>query len=155
MISSERTKKSLAQVNKLEIVSQNLKAEELSGQTQNFLESKGLHLEDVDIMVSGRYGDSRYEGLYKKVEQLFYPEQVVAYKHLVGEYETASAFGMWLAAKILKDNVIPDAARINGKEASSAPETRRPNPRPIKHILLFNQNKGRDFSWILLSHPDT
>jgi 3-oxoacyl-[acyl-carrier-protein] synthase II len=145
VISSERTKKSLARVGKLKIISQNLKTEELSVQTQTFLESCGLQVEDVDIIVSGRNGDSRYEVLYSQVEQLFNPDQVLAYKHLVGEYETASAFGIWLAANILKDNVIPDAARIKGS----------PNPRPIKHILLFNQNKGRDFSWILLSHPDT
>jgi len=155
VISSEKTKKSMARVEKLKIISRNLKPEELSGETFSFLESCGLTLEDVDIIVSGRNGDSGYEDLYSQVEQLFNPDQVLAYKHLVGEYETASAFGMWLAAKILKDNLIPDAARIKDKKASSGPETGRPESGPIRHVLLFNQNKGRDFSWILISHPDT
>ena len=77
--------------------------------------------------------------------------KLAEYKHLVGEYNTASAFGMWLASAIIRDNDIPDAIlSVDEPDKDSSSENR-----PIRRVLLFNQNKGQNFSWILLSHPDT
>ncbi|MDX2430655.1 MAG: beta-ketoacyl synthase chain length factor [Bacteroides sp.] len=131
VISSEKSQKSLARVDGLEILNRCEDRKELGKLTHDFLASKGLSTEDIDLLVSGRNGEEDSDEIYKEFETLFDPGKRVTYKHLVGEYNTASAFGMWLCTKIIQDQI------------------------PIRRVLLFNQNKGRDYSWILISHPDS
>lgn len=83
------------------------------------------------------------------MEELFDPTRVVAYKHLVGEYDTATAFATWLGARFIKDNLVPETLQIRGKGEGPLKSD------PIKRVLIFNQAKGQDFTWILLSHPET
>jgi Beta-ketoacyl synthase, N-terminal domain len=146
VLSSHSSERSMARVDGVEILNHCEDSGEITRQTHAFLASKGLDVSGVDLFVSGRNGDVRYHDLYSQQEQLFDPAKVVRYKHLVGEYDTATGFATWLASRIIKDNVIPDvfASRISMPERG-----------PIRRVLLFNQNKGRDFSWILLSQPDT
>jgi 3-oxoacyl-(acyl-carrier-protein) synthase len=74
-------------------------------QIHTFLEQHGLTLEDVDGIVIGVNGDERNDSVYHDV----LPEGVtiIGYKHLTGEYPTASAFGTVLAAQLLKGAVLP------------------------------------------------
>ncbi len=146
VISSERSGKSLARVDGLEILNRCEKPEELTGYTLSFLASKGVAAGEIDLFVSGRNGDDGYAHIYSQVEKLFPTDRVMGYKHLVGEYHTASAFGMWLSARLIRENGIPDSEHTVTGLAGTL---------PIRRALLFNQNKGRDFTWILISHPDT
>ncbi len=154
LISSDRSPKSLARVDGMEINSCG-KTEKICALTEAFLASKGLLPEDIDLLVSGRHGEENSNDIYRQVEGLFDPAKRVAYKHLVGEYHTASAFGLWMCTSIIHDNIIPDSVRIKTKDTDSAPETGREDQKPIRRALLFNQNKGRDYTWILISHPDS
>ena len=70
-------------------------------------------MEGVDLLVSGNNGDARYSSIYHHIHELFSGSIVTGYKHLVGEYDTASAFGMYLASKIIHGNVVPESIRIN------------------------------------------
>ncbi len=70
---------------------------------------------------------------------LFKETQQVAYKHLVGEYDTVSGYALWLACKIIKDQNIPGILKLNQKKTSE-----------IKHVLLYNQYLGENHSFILL-----
>jgi len=148
VLSSQRTEKTLARVDGIEILSRSEDGEEITRQTHVFLASKGLDVSDIDLFVSGRNGDARYQDMYNRQEQLFDPAKVVGYKHLVGEYDTATAFATWMATKIIRDGVVPDALKVHE-------DTSRPAKKvPFRRALIFNQHKGRDFSWILLSHPE-
>lgn len=153
VLSSKDAGNSMARVDGLEIVS-HCREEELEKRMLDFLASRNLVLKDIDLLVSGCKGEGRNEeghssSVYRQVEKLFDPSVVVCYKHLVGDYDTATAFGTWLAARIIHDDVVPGALRLHGGSADSEKRD------PVRRVLIFNQDKGRDFSWILLSHPET
>ena len=148
VVSSERSAKSMARMDGLKILN-HCKPGDISRHTGDFLASRGLAFDDIDLLVSGRNGDGNSGEIYAPVEQLFHPSKLAEYKHLVGEYNTASAFAMWLAAGIIRDQHIPDAI-LSGRSGNKEDA---PRSGPIRRVLLFNQNKARDFSWILLSHP--
>lgn len=155
VISSERSEKSMARVDGLEILNKNLKPEELVSLSTAFLASSGLKIDDLDFFISGRNGHGRFDNIYEHVEQLFHPHKLLGYKQLVGEYNTASAFGMWLGTQILEHNMVPDAARLRHEDRELIMKDSKQATAPIRRILLLNQCRGGDFSWILLSHPDT
>jgi len=156
VLSSQGPEGSMARVEGMEILNKCKDPEEITERTHMFLDSNGLNVQDIDLFVSGRGGDAGNQDIYRQVEQLFDRSALVRYKHLVGEYDTATAFGTWLASRIIRDNVIPDAVRIIRDEtAADVSGISKPERGPVRRALLFNHNKGRDFSWILLSHPDT
>ena len=71
--------------------------------------------------------------IFKETPQLFY-------KHLSGEYNTASSFGFWVASNIVKNQTIPNVIRMNSIEKAQ-----------YKKVLLYNQYNGKDHSLILIS----
>ena len=112
----------------------------MSRETGSFLEDHGLRPGDVDVLVTGRNGDVREEALYRAIEDGFPGSIHLSYKHLTGEYDTASAFGMFLGSKILQRQEIPSICRLNQVE----------KPR-LNTLLQINQKSGKDLSLILLS----
>ena len=79
------------------------------------------------------YYNTLVNGLFKNTQQLYY-------KHLSGEFNTASAFGLWMAAKVLKEQRIPEILKVNDVEIAS-----------VKTILLYNQYRGIDHSFTLIT----
>ena len=104
-----------------------------------FLESNNLTTEDIDVLVLGNNGDASFDDYYSKAESTFDKVAKVYYKHLSGEYNTASAFGLWVAAKILKTQEIPQAVKMNTIIKAK-----------YDYALLYNQYRGKDHSLILL-----
>jgi len=108
-----------------------------------FMKRNGLAASDLGLLVSGRNGDRLQRSWYDRLEALF-PEAVQAvYKHWVGEYHTASAFGCYLATRVLQGATLPPAwtwSAAGGPHAGKAP----------RKALVINQDRGRDFSFILM-----
>lgn len=94
----------------------------------------------VDLIISGRNGDSKHEHYYQQVDQLFPNTLQLPFKHLCGEYDTAGAFGLWLGAHILKSQQIP-------AQWFSLPAQL---PEHINRILLYNHFYGEQHVMILL-----
>lgn len=103
-----------------------------------------LSVEGTDLVIAGYNGDRGTDRMYEKVLGSLFPEGVgvVAYKHLCGEYHTASAFAMWIAAVTLQHGLSP-ALRVIGGARSDR----------IRNILIYNQFKGIRHSFIKLSLP--
>lgn len=116
-----------------------LQVEEVHSFIQNSLSATGLNPEDIDLVVLGNNGDINYDTYYDKAAQLFPQASQVAYKHLSGEFNTASGFALWMSLAILKSRQIPDVIRLN--------EVVR---KPYKTVLLYNQFLGKDHSVIIL-----
>ena len=142
ILADKPTANSLARIDDLEIFHRCEGAGELKQRVLEFLERNGLDSSAVDLLISGRNGDARYRSLYDDMEAFFDSSMVAAYKHIVGEYDTATAFGTWLAAQIISCNEVPDAVRVNGTTREK-----------ISHVLLFNYSKNRDFTLTLFSTP--
>jgi hypothetical protein len=112
----------------------------LGGEDENALRSALTGLlegKSPDLLLSGENGDSRALRWYRIVESLMGPDTGVArFKHLCGEYPTASAFALWLACNF--------PAALPGHLLKRPP---RGTPR---HILIYNNYKFIQHSLILL-----
>jgi 3-oxoacyl-[acyl-carrier-protein] synthase II len=106
-----------------------------------FLEEAGMRMEDVDLVLMGCNGDSRYDRIYGELEASVFSGKVTAYfKHLCGEHYLASSFALWLADRIIKDGSVPDAILLHGKPSHSP-----------RNILIYNQNNLVHHSLMLVS----
>lgn len=106
-----------------------------------FLNNNALTIAEIDAVILGYNGDVDSDYFYKNVSKTtFANTPQIYYKHLSGEYDTASAFGLWAGAKIIKNQEIPSILKINKLESSD-----------YKKILLYNQRNGIDHSFILIS----
>lgn len=106
----------------------------------DFLEKNHLKIQDIDVVVLGNNGDINFDAYYTTVGSLFNQIPQVYYKHLCGEFNTASAFGFWVAASILKNQAIPQVVKMNSIEKAN-----------FSKVLLYNQFQGKDHSLVLLS----
>ena len=104
-----------------------------------FLASNGIAPEAIDAVILGNNGDTAFDGYYKPVASLFSNTPQVYYKHLSGEYNTASAFGFWIGANILRNQEIPAVVKMNSEKRKA-----------YNYVLLYNQFQGKDHSLILL-----
>lgn len=117
--------------------------EDISERIIHFLKVNKLNIEDIDLVILGYNGDSDFDGIYTTLEsELFSKNTTAYYKHLSGEYDASSAFAMWLAAGIIKNNNAPATIIRNGT-----------SPKNISKILIYNQFRNINHSLILLGKP--
>jgi hypothetical protein len=110
-------------------------------QLRQFLDKYHCHEKNIDLFISGENGDSRLTGYYQEAEKLLAKETGVArFKHMSGEYPTASAIAVWIACDIFQNQSIPEHML---KKAPSAPG--------MKQILIYNNYKGVQHSFMLVS----
>ena len=117
-----------------------LNIDEVENFISSFLEKNHLKIQDIDVVVLGNNGDINFDTYYTAVGSLFSQIPQVYYKHLCGEFNTASAFGFWVAASILKNQAIPQVVKMNSIEKAN-----------FSKVLLYNQFQGKDHSLVLLS----
>lgn len=115
------------------------KIQNLNDFINHFLSKNGLSTDDIDLLISGRNANLEDVNGFDEVEKIFSAPKIY-YKHLSGDYFTASSFGCWVGCNILKTNNIPDVFFLKGGQVK----------KQIKNILLYNQFQGRDNSLILL-----
>jgi 3-oxoacyl-[acyl-carrier-protein] synthase II len=107
---------------------------------QSFLESAGIKNSDIDFVLLGKSGDRKLDAKADEIADMYFGSSAIGlFKHLSGEYPTASGFALWLAAKIIHENHIPDAVVV------------RKTNRPLKKVLIYNPYFGTHHSLILLS----
>jgi 3-oxoacyl-[acyl-carrier-protein] synthase II len=115
--------------------------EELTSALIDFLLVNLLSAEDVDIFINGASGDVDHDGIINRIgERFFTKSEQLRFKHLCGEYCTASSFALWMGASVLKKQQIPGIARMNCV----------PEKASLKNVLIVNQYGGRDYTFILL-----
>ncbi len=99
------------------------------------------NINSLDLVLSGRTDrgepSSKPLGIYRDFAT---SAKVAEYKKFCGEFPTASAFGMHLAATILKSQIIPAQISIDPIAG-----------KPINNILVHNNFKDVHHSLILLS----
>lgn len=106
---------------------------------RTFLQNHDHRFEDIDLVVLGYNGDINFDGYYQTLgEGVFAATPQAYFKHLSGEFDTASAFAFWLSVKILKTGSIPEVVRLNTLNA------------PVKTVLVYNQYRGKNHSLVLL-----
>lgn len=96
--------------------------------------------ETTDLFLSGESGDNRTLQFFTACKSLLPVNTPVArFKHLSGEYATASSFALWVACYILQQQRVP------GNLLKDPVEVLKP-----KTILLYNNYKGLQHSFMLI-----
>lgn len=78
----------------------------------------------VDLVISGKNGDGRYDHFYDHIISRYFPKTAVKpFKNLCGDYDTAAAFALWMAVQ----------------------------DRSWKRVLIYNHYFGEQHTFMLLS----
>ena len=102
------------------------------------LNKYGLAFDYIDLVLSGINGDFENDNVYRRILNSCFRNSVHGYyKHLCGEYDTASSFGMWFACNAIKNNHIPSHSILNGIS------------RPFNNVLIYNQDNMKNHCMIL------
>lgn len=137
-LGNEKKPSSYAEVVKVKMY--NTLRSSITDLTQEFLASQKIVVADIDLIVLGNNGDINFDDTYNELsEGLFSKTQQAYYKHLCGEFNTASSFGFWLASKVLKSQHLPKVTKLNTINDSS-----------FNYVLLYNQYRGQNHSFTLL-----
>ncbi|HMI08435.1 MAG TPA: beta-ketoacyl synthase N-terminal-like domain-containing protein [Flavobacterium sp.] len=139
-LENEKKASTYAEVTAIEIINE-IAVSEIFGKVEAFLKANNLEITDIDAIVLGINGDIAYDIYYDALtKNTFANIPQIYYKHLSGEYNTASAFGLYIGANIVKSQAIPEILKANAATRSE-----------FKNILLYNQYHGIDHSFTLIS----
>lgn len=112
-----------------------LRENDLNQKIIQFLKKNNLTIADLDAVVLGMNGDVKQDVVYQELAQKTFANQnILAYKHLVGDYPTSSAFAFWLVNETIGKQEIPECAFY--KKASDVKE--------IKNVLIYHQENGQN-----------
>ncbi|ROH96328.1 beta-ketoacyl synthase N-terminal-like domain-containing protein [Chryseobacterium daecheongense] len=138
VLGKEKKENSYAQLKDI-LITNKLKLDETQNFIGNFLAKNNLTGNDIDAVILGFSGDAKSDVYYTKAMDLFSTSALLYYKHLSGEFNTASGFSTFMACHILKDQQIPEVMMINSIKKDG-----------IKNVLLYNHLSGNDHSLMLL-----
>jgi len=112
---------------------------EIKEQIAAFLAGQTVDIEEIDLIITGRNGDHENDEVYESLNtSLFANKQTINFKHLCGEYPTASAYALWLGAAIIKKGKAPEALL-------------KQNNKPVKKLLIYNHYQDIHHALYLLS----
>lgn len=138
VLGKDKTENSYAKLKDIQIINR-LDIEEIQSFMTDFLAKNNLTNENIDAVILGFSGDAKSDVYYNKAMDLFQNSALLYYKHLSGEFNTASGFSIFMACHILKEQQIPEIMMINSEKKTE-----------IKNILLYNHLAGSDHSLVLL-----
>jgi hypothetical protein len=108
---------------------------------KKFLSENFAPGEMPDLLLTGENGDQRLLKYYEAVESVFTESVPVArFKHLCGEYCTATSFACWLSIQVMADGNIPPLLLKTNIPA-----------KPVRRILIYNNYRGAQHAFILVS----
>lgn len=109
-------------------------------QLKHFLKANLKEGEEIDLFFSGENGDNRLLKFYRSCEVIAGRSTVARFKHMTGEFPSASASGLWLALHILQSQALP-----KHMVKSQGPQ------KEYRKILVYNNYKGAQHSFTLIS----
>jgi 3-oxoacyl-[acyl-carrier-protein] synthase II len=141
LLSGKRQSNSMAQLNALHTLFNPEKENVVEKEMHKFIKNAGLSVRDIDLIVMGMNRDPLTDGYYKHLMGgMFEGKPVAEFKHLSGEYDTASSFALWLAAEVIHKQQVPFWIRANEYKSGK-----------LKNILIYNHLRGVNHSFYLLS----
>jgi hypothetical protein len=140
-IVNNKNEHAVAQLERLHFFHTN-DASEVAKRLSEFI---GLQQHQPAIFITAENGDGRYTDFDIAVESLMSDNVTVArYKHMCGEFATASAFSCWLACEIIKKQSMPQHMI---KRMGTAPG--------YDSILIYNRYKENQHSFMLVGSTGT
>lgn len=141
MLSSAPRESTLGRLRGLKTLYKPESYEELAAALRAFLEENSLAPRDIDVFINGASGDTPRDQWCRALRNdcLGHAPEV-RFKHLVGEYATASSFALWLGAMILKHQRIPQILLADPAAQPGRKET----------VLVCNHFLGRYYTLMIL-----
>jgi 3-oxoacyl-[acyl-carrier-protein] synthase II len=143
VISSQPADNTYAVIDGIELIYKPASIAEIISKCRAMLDKHGLGADDIDLVLLGNNGDTKTDQYYQDFSSsLFADTPTATFKHLCGEYDTASAFALWLSAMIIKNQTIPPVIMSgnNGYRSSA-----------ISHLLIYTHHRGDQHALMLLS----
>lgn len=117
--------------------------QDVAARLEYFLEKNLANSNEIDLLLSGENGDSRFKKYFETCESILRKNvQVARFKHMSGEYATASSMALWLSCQVLREQQLP-THMIKKRNSNKI----------YKRILIYNNYKGNQHSFILLAKP--
>ena len=114
---------------------------ELQDALDNFLATNSLDAEHIDVIINGVSGDVEHDAVTNTlIRSRFENTAQTRFKHLCGEYTTATSFALWLGTSILSRQQVPDIVKVQHWN----------QPDKLRTILIVNQYMSKSFTFILL-----
>lgn len=140
-VTNQKSDKNKVEISKLSVLPAPENEEQVKQFIQEQINACGLSPEQIDAVMIGVNGDLRNDRVYQNTIETICPDSTqISYKNLVGEYDTASSFAMWMGAQAVEQQTFPKPSILKEGKAKE-----------LRHILLFNHHKGKDYSLIILS----
>lgn len=112
---------------------------DLPAKVDAFMEEASVQNNDIDLVLLGKSGIRKWDAILETLAGENFPASSIGvFKHLCGEYPTASAFALWLGARIIREGKTPDIVL----EKNSG--------RSVKNVLVVNSYFEKYYSLILL-----
>ncbi len=141
MLSSAAKEGTLCRLRGLKTLYKPQSCRDLAAALEGLLRESGLEPRDIDVFVNGASGDAERDGWTSGLGRDYLGHAAEArFKHLTGEYATASSFALWLGAMILKKQDIPDAVIFKPAQRPERKET----------VLVCNHFLSRYYTFMVL-----
>lgn len=102
--------------------------EKLHTALEVFLAQHEVTPSDIDLLITGQNGDVNHDHYYHNLIVQYFPATTsLPFKTLCGEYDTASAFALWLATQVMREQ-------------------------GLKKVLIYNNFYGDQHTFLLLSN---
>ena len=142
LLENQASKKTYAGIKSVHTFSNPPNLNTIVEQIESFLKHKNLTVSDLDLVILGLNGDIEYDRIYYDLMSTLFSENKQAYyKHLCGEYHTSTAFALWLAAKVIQYQSVPEILKLNIKPGQS-----------INNVLIYNQYRNTNHSLTIVSN---
>jgi hypothetical protein len=113
---------------------------EVADQLAQFIKTNLNNGEEIDLFLSGENGDNRLQKYFQACEEVIGNTLTARFKHMSGEFPTASAFSLWFACNILQSQYLPQHTIKQFLEKKS-----------YKNILIYNNHRGYQHSFMLVT----
>ena len=110
VLSDRKNEKSFAKINSADIFYKIENIPDAGKELSDRIQKIAGDISKIDLVLTGMNGDINYdENYYYLRRTIFSNIPCTFYKHLCGEYDTASSFALYLASGILKEQSVPAA----------------------------------------------
>jgi 3-oxoacyl-(acyl-carrier-protein) synthase len=108
-----------------------------------FLKNSSIGRDQIDVVLAGLNGDADQDNNYRILQNDYFNRKSgwAVFKHLCGEYYTASSFALWLGTLILREQSIPAVTQLSP-----------PANKTLKYLLIYNHVQNHEHALILLSY---
>lgn len=138
IVNAEKQPDSMAKLNDVHTFYKPDSLSDITLEIERFLAQQSITMDDVDIVLTGLNGDQTNDAVYKNLQAgVFNNQPMGGFKHLCGEYPTATAFAMWLSANMLHTGKVPDLVM--------------PTDTKPKRILIYNHQQHIHHTLFLLT----